>query len=206
TAPFLDFEVVVDRGVLVPRPETELLAEWAIARARAMGHRRALDVGTGSGVLAVALARGVPGLRVHATDIVPGALAVALRNAEASGVADRIEFHLADLAPAALVDVPLIVANLPYVGLDERGAVAPGVLRHEPRVALFAGGDGLLALRRLMARLGALLAPGGDLGLEIGGRQGASALALVRRRLPRARLRLRRDLGGHPRLLVAEGR
>jgi release factor glutamine methyltransferase len=204
---FLDFELRVGPGVLVPRPETEALAEWAIARLRRPGapaRPRVLDVGTGSGALAIALARALPEARVTATDISAAALALARENVAKHALAERVALSHSDLIPEGEGPFDLVVANLPYVGLDESSAVDAGVLRHEPHVALFADADGLGQIRRLLSRLPRFLAPAGELGLEIGWRQGPAALALVGAALPRQRVRCAEDLAGHPRLILAE--
>lgn len=208
--PFLDFSVAVTPAVLIPRPETEGLAEWAIrwARARAQAGtpvRRVLDVGTGSGVLAIALARACPDASVVATDLSPDALAVASANARRLDCAERIAFVLADLWPSEPVaPFDLVLANLPYIGLDEVDDVGPTVLGHEPHQALFAGHDGLDLLRRLLAALPARLAPGGAAILEIGWRQGPRVLALAEAPFPRAVITLGRDLFDRPRWVTIE--
>lgn len=227
--PFLDVSLRVDRSVLIPRPETEGLAEWALgwAAARAAAGRpvrRVLDVGTGSGALAIVLARGCPDAAVVATDIAPDALVVAAGNAARLGVAARVTCVLADLvlpAPAADAarDDPagaaaamaalagrfdLVVANLPYIGTDEVGDVAAGVLAHEPAGALFAGPDGLDLVRRLLPLLGPRLAPGAAVGLEIGYRQGETVAALAAAALPGAAVRIGDDVFGRPRYVLVE--
>lgn len=217
--PFLDVSLRVDRRVLVPRPETEELAEWALgwARQRAAERRpvaRALDVGTGSGALAIAIARGCPDAVVVATDIDAAALDVARGNADRLGVASRVRCVVADLvvplggdaAAGADLDGPfdLVVANLPYVGTDERGEVAASVLAHEPAQALFAGRDGLALLRRALPLLPPRLAPGAAVGLEIGWRQGEAVAALAVEALPGARVAVRRDRSERPRFVIVE--
>jgi release factor glutamine methyltransferase len=163
----LEFEVTPD--VLVPRPETETLVDWLLGRvAEREAELRVLDLGTGSGAIAVALARELPKARVTATDLSPAALAVARRNAEAHGVADRVRFLAGDgFAPVAGLRFHLVASNPPYVA--ERDAAAlPPELRHEPRAALFAGPDGTDLLRRLAAGVGEHLEPGGSAAFEVG--------------------------------------
>ena len=147
----LDFEVAP--AVLVPRPESELLVETALAR---LGDRAAqweiADVGTGSGCLAIALARELPRARVTATDICPEALAVARRNAARHGAADRVSFHQTDLLEGRPGPFDLIVSNPPYVPDAVVGTLAPEVSRHEPAAALRGGPDGLDTVRRLVPR------------------------------------------------------
>lgn len=173
----LDFAVTPD--VLIPRPETELLVDAALACLDAEPGRggRLVDVGTGSGCIAVAIAVSRPDARVLALDRSRPALAVARRNAAHHDVRGRVRLAAADLlsavASGGLVDV--IVSNPPYVP-DGSLDVAPDVRRHEPRLALFAGRDGLDVVRRLIGAAGRVLRPGGYLLMEIGAGQ-ADAVA-----------------------------
>jgi release factor glutamine methyltransferase len=187
----LPFEVTPD--VLIPRPETELLVERAIAWARGLGagaSPRILDVGCGSGCIAVALARNLPAAALGASDISEPALAVAKRNAERHGVSARIDFRLGDvLAPwreAADGMLPddakfdLIVSNPPYLRPDDTTTVAESVRKFEPAIALFGGADGLDVVRRLAAEAPALLRGDGRILIEIGLGQAESACAILR--------------------------
>jgi release factor glutamine methyltransferase len=163
----LDFDVTPD--VLIPRPETELIVEEAVKHAREVRPpRHIVDVGTGSGCIAIALAREFPSARVTATDISIAALEVARRNAERHGVAQRITLVNADL----LDEVPpadLIVSNPPYIPAGDAASLPPEVGQHEPAAALFGGaGDGLEIVRRLLASAGAHLADEGRLMIEFG--------------------------------------
>ena len=192
----LSFEV--NSQVLVPRPETELLVDLA----RARRPKRALDVGTGSGCIAVALAVNVPDATVTALDLSPEALAVARRNAAAHGVSDRLTFVqsdlLAALEPAATFD--LLCANLPYIDTAELSTLP--VAAHEPALALDGGPGGLLVIERLLAQAPPHLAPGATLLLEIGATQGAAAVALGRAAFPAAAVRIVRDLSDLDRVLT----
>jgi len=198
----LDFEV--DGNVLIPRPETELLVETAVALVRRRGLRepRLADVGTGSGCIAVALAAELPEARLWAGDVSAAALTVSCRNAQRLGVAPRIRFAAGDLLeplrPGAPFDV--ICANPPYV-CDE--ASLPPELAFEPAEALFAGADGLDVIRRLVAEAPGWLARGGALLIEIGQGQAdaARALALAAGFAP---VEIRDDYAAIPRLLVAK--
>ena len=201
----LAFEV--DARVLVPRPETELLVD----RARAACPSRVLDVGTGSGCIAVALAVSLPQASVTATDISNEALAVAGRNAQRHQVAGRIEFIPSDLLaafqpPAFSLPLPfdLICANLPYIDPDELSRLP--VSRFEPRLALEGGPGGLVLIGRLLRQAPAVLASGGRVLLEIGASQGPAALSLARAAFPNASASIERDLAGLDRLLVIESR
>ncbi len=199
----LDFEVTAD--VLVPRPETELLVEQAL---RWLGDRPAhvIDVGTGSGIIAVSIAVNRPRARVSAIDRSLAALAVARRNAERHGVSDRIHFLEQDLLDpsASLGQADLICANLPYIPSDDLAALE--VSRHEPRLALDGGPDGLDLIRRLISQSMSLLAPYGALLLEIEARQGTAVKALASSAYPDARVQVLRDLAGLDRVVFVERR
>lgn len=164
----LDFEVTPD--VLIPRPETELIVDAALEYAH--GHRapRSLvDVGTGSGCLAVALATEFPAASVIATDVSPAALIVAARNAHRHGVSDRLRLLAADLLDSRVQGADLIVSNPPYIPDADAPGLQREVGRHEPASALFGGpGDGLGILRRMLAAAPACLNAGGRLIVEFG--------------------------------------
>lgn len=176
----LTFEVNPD--VLVPRPETEVLVERTIQLARRPETplRRILDLGAGSGCIAIALARHLPDATIFASDVSETALAVARRNAERLGVAGRLELRCGDLmapwADAAPFDA--IVTNPPYIGEDEADTLPPAVRDYEPRVALFAGADGLATFRRLLAAAPQRLADGGHLLAEMAYNQASRIRAL----------------------------
>jgi release factor glutamine methyltransferase len=162
----LDFEVTPD--VLIPRPETELIVEEALRLyGSGAGPARIVDVGTGSGCLAVTLARAWPGAHILATDVSPGALAVARRNAARHGVADRIALvEGALLATARNAD--LVVSNPPYVNPADADALPPDVRDFEPHLALFADAAGLAVIAALAREAATRLNPGGWLLCEIG--------------------------------------
>jgi release factor glutamine methyltransferase len=196
----------VKPAVLIPRPETEHLIEAALAletgeTALALESLRILDIGTGSGILAVTLALQYPRATVTATDISSAALSIALLNANTHGVASRIRFLESDLLEAVRGEsFHLIVSNPPYVADDE--PLAPEVVRFEPHTALFAGPDGLAVYRRLIPAAAAALAPGGHLLLEIGqGQQPAIEQLLLAAQL--TAIRFFPDLQGIPRVAAA---
>lgn len=167
-------EFKVDPHVLVPRPETEVL----IAAALNAPWSRMIDLGTGSGCIAVTLLaerREATGLAI---DLSEGALRVAARNAATHGVADRLELRRADWWAGVEGRFDLVAANPPYLAEEEMAGLAPEVLA-EPRMALTPGGDGLSAYRAIAAGLADRLAPGGTCLLEIGAEQGAVVAALL---------------------------
>ena len=205
---FYGLDFIVTPAVLIPRPETELLVErglaWLHCRKSTVSNRQSAamfvaDVGTGSGCIAVALARLASNARIVATDISSEALEVARANTRRHEVADRIEFLQGDLLEPLPEPVNLIGANLPYVPTPSFDSLQ--VARSEPRLALDGGPDGLTLIRRLLARAPTKLAPHGALLLEIEARQGAKALDLARAAFPAAQVRLQRDLAGLDRLL-----
>ena len=163
---FWSLPLAVTPDVLIPRPDTETLVEAVLARVRRRDAALAvLDVGTGSGAIALALAREWPAAQLTATDVSDAALAVARKNAEALGLADRVRFASGD-GFAALADerFDVIVSNPPYVPEADAAGLAPE-LGHEPALALFTPGDGSALLRRLAREAPARLAPGGLLAL-----------------------------------------
>jgi release factor glutamine methyltransferase len=167
----LEFEVT--RDVLIPRPETEHLIEVALARlgeSRRNAPLRVVDVGTGSGCIAVALAKELPNAKFFVTDISSAALAVARRNAQRHGVADRFTILECNLLDGLREEAPfdLIVSNPPYVARRDSASLATEVRDHEPAVALFAGEDGLALYPSLISQAAERLKPGGLLVLELG--------------------------------------
>jgi release factor glutamine methyltransferase len=189
--------------VLVPRPETELLVELTLKRSNVQTFQRyqIVDVGTGSGAIAVALAVHLPAARIVAIDISPGALELARQNAERHGAADRVRLIEGDLLEPLDQPVDLIVSNPPYTILAE---IDEGVRRHEPRQALDGGPDGLDVYRRLLAQAPTRLRQGGAILLEIGASQAAAVMDLARRAFPQAEVAVYRDLAGHDRVVVID--
>jgi release factor glutamine methyltransferase len=195
---FYGLDFVVDQRVLVPRPETELLVEQAIVRARALERPLIADICTGSGCIAVALAHELPQARIVASDFSPGALEVAQINVERHGVAERVSLLRGDLLEALPGPVDILVCNPPYTILAE---IDEGVRRYEPHLALDGGVDGLAFYRRLLAQAPAYLRRPGALLLEIGAGQAQAVSALAAGHFPAARVALQRDLAGHPRVV-----
>ena len=171
---FCGYEMTVNRHVLVPRPETELLAEagWQFLATRPPESVTALDLCTGSGCIAIALAAKCPSATVVATDISAEALSLARQNATANGVAERIEFSAGDgftaLAAAATRAFDLIASNPPYIPSGEIATLDPEVRDFDPRLALDGGDDGLSFYRRLAAAAAQFLRPAGKIMLEFG--------------------------------------
>jgi release factor glutamine methyltransferase len=199
----LSFEVTP--AVLIPRPETELIVESALQFLADLASGATLvDVCTGSGCVAIALARERPRARILATDISPGALEVARRNAVRLGVADGVQFMRADLLAIPAGQFDLIVSNPPYVPERFRLALPPEVRDHEPAVALFGGGDdGLATIRRLVAQSVTKLAPDGILITECGVGQGEAVSQVIGATGGLTMIGLRRDLQGIPRTAIA---
>jgi release factor glutamine methyltransferase len=264
---FWGIEIEVERGVLIPRPETEFIVEEALARvtpdarpldsetavpprprsrkpAQRVLERRVLqtdavglvrgaaseavlplaqaaapagfpesppivpvlriaDVGTGSGCLAVALARWLPSAQVVATDISAAALAIAARNVSRHEVQDRVTLVRCDLLDATSGPFDLIVSNPPYIPAAEVDRLQLEILNYEPRLALEAGPDGLDVIRRLVPMAASRLVPGGWLIFEFGDGQAAGVRAIIRAESRLAVVALRDDLAGIPRTAVA---
>jgi len=175
--PFLDLDLLVDRRALIPRQQTEHLVERAVEIANHWPSPRLVDVGTGSGAIAIGLALRLPGARIWAIDRSADALVLARLNAQRCGVSARITFLQGDLLAPLPEPVEIIVANLPYVSEAEFAALPPDIRLYEPREALVAGPDGLEAIRALLDTARPHLAPDGVLLLEIGAGQGAAACA-----------------------------
>ena len=210
TQEFYGLSFRVTPSVLIPRPETELVVDEALAElsARSKSAPTIADVGCGSGCIAIAIARERPEATFLAIDASPSALAVARENATAHGVDERITFLHGDLLDP-LVErgekLDLVVSNPPYVVDAEIGELAPEVKEHEPRMALAGGADGLATITRLLEGVGAVLDRGGVVVMEIGKGQDRQ----VAERVLSAGLDLLRivpDLAGIPRVVVARKR
>jgi len=195
---FRRIELRIDRRALVPRPETELLVEVALE----LRPGRILDVGTGSGAVALAVADELPGAAIVAVETSAAALALARENASALGLADRVELLHGPVAAAA-GRFDLALANLPYVSEGDRGSLPPDVVRYEPAEALFAGPEGLAVIGEVLMEL----APGGAgpecaaIALEVGIGQAAAVAALVTG-AGFGTVETRRDLAGIERVVL----
>ena len=182
---FMSLDFYVDERVLIPRPETEQLVE-TILTTKTENPQRLLELGTGSGVIATSLALQQPEWEIVATDISESALTVAQKNAETHACTEQIKFLSGDLfEPIEAINTngntrfDWIVCNPPYVKNTERDTLSPDVRDYEPEIALFAGDDGLVVIRRLIAEAPKHLAPSGKLIFEIGERQADSVRALI---------------------------
>jgi release factor glutamine methyltransferase len=204
---FFGLEFEVTPAVLIPRPETELIVEEVIRLSRGLEDVKVIDVGTGSGCLAVAIAREIAEATVTAIEISLEAIEVARRNARRHGVEDRVSFLESDLFSQLEADVKVdfIVSNPPYVALSEVKDLQREVRDWEPHLALTDGGDGLSFFRRLLADAPRVLRPGGYLLCEMGYAQADSVRALVG---PGAweDERVVADIQGIPRCLVVRRR
>ncbi len=199
---FRHLEVAVGPGVFVPRPETELLAGWAVEQARALEAPVVLDLCTGSGVIAASVAGEVPHARVVAVELDPDAVRWAERNLVGTGI-DLRQGDLADACPDLEGQVDVITCNPPYVPLEAWESVAPEARDHDPHLALFSGDDGLDAIRVLAVRAAQLLRPGGVIGVEHADVQGISAPAVFAATGEWSQVRDHLDLAGRPRFLTA---
>jgi release factor glutamine methyltransferase len=204
----LTFEV--STAVLIPRPETELLVDRALAllRQRCATGRRAIvvDIGTGSGAIAVSLAVEEPRASVYATDVSHEALGVASRNVERHGMVRQLRLAHGYLMEPLDSYVDLIVANLPYVTTEDWRSLPPELREHEPRLALDGGEDGLDLIRALLHQAPRYLRPGGAVCLEFGIEQRDAIVAAVEAAFPGAGVEMVEDFAGIPRVLVARSR
>jgi release factor glutamine methyltransferase len=193
----------VSPEVLIPRPETELLVEAALAFLNRQPDRRtAVDIGTGCGCIAVTLAAEIPDLQMVATDIELGALRVARNNACDHDVISHVRFLQSDLLSSLSTQFDLICANLPYIPTDELAEL--DVAKREPSAALDGGVGGLQMINRLMAQIPSALAPAGRLLLEIGAEQSEEVRRITHNSLPSAHVDVVQDLAGRDRLLVID--
>lgn len=202
---FYGLTLHLSQDTLEPRPDTETLVDLVLPRLRAIaaerGHCRILDLGTGTGAIALALLSQIPQARAVAADIAPGALVTARRNAEANGLADRFEAVLSDWFDDISGRYDAILSNPPYISSSEYAALSPEVKDHDPPMALLAGDDGLDAYRAIAAGAGLHLEAGGIVGLEIGASQ-KDGVTEVFEAAGLARLDAAKDIGGRDRALV----
>jgi release factor glutamine methyltransferase len=204
TQEFFRLAFHVTPAVLIPRPETELLVETVLAMLPADRPLRIVDIGTGSGAIAISIAAQLPQVRMTALDLSAEALAIARENAEAHHVADRIRFLQSDLlAEVAGEAFDAILSNPPYIPTTDRSTLHPEVRDHEPHTALFAGTTGMDIYSRLIPQANEALVPGGLLALEIGYGQLEAIENLLQ---GWANVTHRKDLQGIPRTVLAHAK
>lgn len=198
---FRHIELEVDRRVLIPRPETEVLVGIVLEFIRGRSVR-VLDIGTGSGAIALSIAKEAPEALLVASDVSRGAAEAAEQNAKRLGLA--IEFRVGDLLDVIGADekFDVVVSNPPYVGLNEKDELQPEVRDWEPHDALFASDDGLAVIRRL-AGSHAHLVPGGLLALEIGATQASAVCEILEATNEYRAIRVHKDLSGRERIVTA---
>jgi release factor glutamine methyltransferase len=205
---FYSMALAVSPAVLIPRPDSEFVVVEFLARFKGVESLRCVDVGTGSGCLALACAHQHKSARFVAIDLSPEALAVARSNAEKHGLTDRVEFRQGDLLAPVADEGPFdaIVSNPPYIATGVIPTLEPGVRDHEPHLALDGGEDGLRVVDRLIASAVPLLKVGGHLILEIGSDQEAPVRALIADRPELELAPTIRDSANHPRVIRATRR
>jgi release factor glutamine methyltransferase len=195
---FCGLDFLVNSNVLIPRPETELLVRKAISLAGCRQAPDIADIGTGSGAIAISLAKNIPGAHIFAVDISPRALEVTYFNCRWHGLAGKIQLLLGDLLAPLPQPVDIIIANLPYVS---ESILQEFPNEHEPGLALTAGSDGLREIRRLCLQAGTRLRAGGSLILEIGTRQKETLLSLLASLFPAAQIEAVPDFNGLDRMV-----
>ena len=202
---FWGMDLIVTPAVLIPRPETEHVIEAVleVSSTEKPNRVRIVDVGTGSGCIALALAKELPAVEIHATDVSLPALEIARANAARHQLETRVQFHHADLLDDLTLPFDIVVSNPPYVGESEEDSVQLEVRKFEPRTAVFAGPTGLEVIVRLVSQSQAKLRPGGWLVMEISGTIAGRVKELL---AGWDEARLIPDLQGIPRVAVARSR
>jgi len=193
---FYGLDFYVDRRVLIPRPESELLVEEALSLAQEHRLLTIAEIGTGGGAIAISLALELPQTKIYASDISASALEVALINCQKHGVVDRVCLLCGNMLDPVPEPVDLAVANLPYVKESELSGIM-----FEPRLALNGGSDGIEKIRQLCQQAGSKLRPGGFLLLEIGQGQGKEVTTMLNALFPGGRIKLMPDLSGIDRVV-----
>ena len=198
---FYGLDFIVDKRVLIPRPETEILVEQAIKHAKNFLNPVIVDVGTGSGAIAISLAKNLPTAEIYAVDISKAALKAAARNCMQHGVKDRVKLAQGDLLAPATETVDIIVANLPYVLTEEVAKV--NTHGFEPQLALDGGMDGMDVIKKLCVQAKSKLNKSGYLLLEIGMGQSQSILDILQELSPEIKIEFTSDLSGIERVVCA---
>lgn len=203
-APFYSRDFFVSPAVLIPRPETELLVEAALAWAREQGVRRVVDAGTGSGCIAITVALELPGVTVTASELSSAALAMARRNVARHGVQERVNLIQGSLLEPLAGPLSLVVANLPYISDEEWTSLSVAVKWYEPSGALRGGPGGLVLIRSLLQQADNKLSTGGAVFLEIGWQQKQAVCETIQQIMPGATVRVMADYAGNDRIVVVE--
>jgi release factor glutamine methyltransferase len=205
---FYGLDYIVNKSVLIPRPETETLVEEALITALPMAqenqHITIVDVGTGSGCVAISLAKRLPHASVVATDVSADALAVARQNVEQHNAQSQVQLVECDLLSGVEGPIDIIVSNPPYIPDGDISTLQPEVADYEPQVALVGGTDGLAIIRRLLEQASKVLSPNGAVMLEFNPPQSEALLSIARSIWPDAEPRVVKDLAGLDRVLVVE--
>ena len=203
---FMSLDFYIDERVLIPRPETEFIVETVLNSTNS-NPQRILEIGTGSGIIAISLAVNMPECEIIATDISKEALVVAEKNRDTHSCEERITLMQGDLyEPIQSQDTPKfhwIVSNPPYVASTERNNISSDVYEYEPHIALFAGNDGLAIIRRLIAEAPKFLLPKGQLIFEIGEKQSEHVKELLDKQSEFKDFQLINDYAGIERVVIA---
>ncbi|MHC5215263.1 peptide chain release factor N(5)-glutamine methyltransferase [Enterococcus sp. LJL128] len=199
---FYGHRFVVSEDTLIPRPETEELVEYCLNE-NLQNKLTVVDVGTGTGAIAISLKLARPDWQITAVDLSKEALAVAAQNSEA--LAASIELVLGDgLAPVLNREIDILISNPPYISLTEWQLMDQSVKKYEPKQALFAEDDGLAIYKQLVKEAANCLKPAGKIYFEIGFQQGAAVKALIQEKFPNKQVRVEKDLSGNDRMVIAE--
>ncbi len=202
---FWSLEFEVDRSVLIPRPDTEVLVEETLRIAGVLGRPdpAVLEIGTGSGIISIALATELPGARLVAVDFSAGALAVARRNADRHGVASRIRFLRGNIFEPLSGKFDIVVSNPPYISEEEFACLSEGIRCFEPHEALISGPEGTEFHQRIISGGAAFLKPGGWIVMEIGATQKDALEKLLEQEGAYDHIGFRPDYAGTPRVVSA---
>ncbi len=201
---FYDVDLLTDRRALIPRPETECLIEYALDHLADRPALHIADVGTGSGAIAVTLAKHLPQACLIAIDLSPDAIDLARQNAQRVGVGARIEFRVGSLLDPVDEPLDLLTANLPYIEDKDWPYLARTIRGHEPKMAFIGGPDGLDLVRQLLHDAPRVLHPGSLILLEIGAYQGDVVTEIAWQNFPQAHIEIKPDYAGLDRLAVIE--
>jgi release factor glutamine methyltransferase len=200
---FMSLNFKVTQDVLIPRPETELLIENAIELSKAYnGNITVLDIGTGSGAIAVSLAKFIDNAEIYATDSSKKALEVAALNAKRHGVEGKIKFIETDLFPKENLKFDIIISNPPYIKTSDISGLQPEIKDFEPVAALDGGADGLDFYRKIMEKASEYIKENGSILLEIGADQSKDVVGIIKNKLALKNIRVKKDLSGLDRVVI----